>query len=127
MSLKEKRKIKVIVSVRNDPKIEYKSKLYNLLMRKLYPKADGFVFQTRDAKEFFSSEIQEKSTIILNSLNPNFIVDEPYLGEREKNIVSVGRLADQKNHKLLIRAFKNVSEKFPEYKLVIYGEGTLKN
>lgn len=120
-----KRKLKVVVSVRNDPKIEYKSKINNLIMRLLYPLANGFVFQTEDAKSYFSQRIQEKSIIIPNPINENFICS-PYTGKRDKTIVTVGRLEKQKNHKLLIDAFSDFSKEYNDYKLIIYGDGSLK-
>ncbi|MBQ8472247.1 MAG: glycosyltransferase family 4 protein [Bacilli bacterium] len=122
--LKPIHKIPVIVSVRNDPKIEYKSKINKFIMKKLYKKADGFVFQTEEAKSYFPKYIQDKSVIILNPLSKDFITQE-YTGKREKKIVNVGRLAPQKNQKLLIDAFNNLSDKFLEYKLLIYGIGPL--
>lgn len=121
--LANKGKIPVIVSVRNDPVVEYSSKMYNFLMRKLYPKASGFVFQTEDAKDYFKDVIKVQSIVIPNPINPNFIVKESYKGKRKKEIVSVGRLFEQKNHKLLINAFSEITDKFPDYKLIIYGEG----
>lgn len=124
--LKKIRKNKVIVSVRNDPKIEYKSLLNKILMKWLYPTADGFVFQTNEAKNYFSSKIQNKSEIILNSINQDFLVDKPFDGVRDKVIVSVGRLEQQKNQLLLIKAFGLINKKFPDYKLIIYGDGSLK-
>ena len=123
--IKNIRKIKVIVSVRNDPKVEYKNKFYNIAMKLLYPKADGFVFQTEDAKSFFSKKIQNKSTIIMNPLNPEFLIDR-FTGIRKKEIVAVGRLFKQKNHELLIKAFSIFHKKHPDYTLTIYGEGPLK-
>lgn len=123
--LKKIRKTKVIVSVRNDPKVEYKNKLYNMAMKILYPRADGFVFQTEEAQNYFIESIQKKSTIILNSLNPDFI-EEPYTGKREYKIVSVGRFFEQKNHEMLIKSFSKIHKLFPEYKLVIYGDGPLR-
>ena len=120
------RKLKIIVSVRNDPKVEYKSKINRLVMKMLYPLANGFVFQTEEAKEYFSKKIQDKSIIIPNPINEEFIC-EPYTGKREKKIVTVGRLEEQKNHKMLIEAFSKLPEEFKEYKLIIYGEGSLRN
>lgn len=120
------RQLKVIVSVRNDPKVEYKSRINRLIMKLLYPLADGFVFQTKEAQEYFSKKIQNKSVIIPNPINEDFIC-EPYNGEREKIIVTVGRLEEQKNHKMLIEAFSKLPEEFKEYKLIIYGEGSLRN
>lgn len=120
------RKLKIIVSVRNDPKIEYKSKINRLVMKMLYPLANGFVFQTEEAKEYFSKKIQYKSIIIPNPIKEEFIC-EAYTGKREKIIVAVGRLEEQKNHKMLIEAFSKLPEEFKEYKLIIYGEGSLRN
>lgn len=122
----KRKKDKVIVSVRNDPKIEYSSKIYYFIMKKLYPRANGFVFQTPDAREYFNNIIKCYSKIIPNSINPIFISDS-YAGNRKKEIVSVGRLVEQKNFDLLIDAFYMLSEKYKEYKLIIYGEGKLRN
>ena len=44
--------------------------------------------------------------------------------EKEKIIVTAGRLMPQKNQKMLIDAYELVMKKFPEYQLVIYGEGS---
>lgn len=119
------RKLKVIVSVRNDPKIEYKSKINKLLMNFLYPKADGFVFQTSEAKNYFSKKIKNKSIIIPNPVNEKFLC-KLFLGERKKTIVTVGRLEQQKNHALLIDSFSKIANKYKDYKLIIYGEGSLR-
>jgi glycosyltransferase involved in cell wall biosynthesis len=42
-------------------------------------------------------------------------------------VVGVGRLEEQKNFFLLIRAFKQLIHSYPDYKLVIYGEGNLRS
>lgn len=121
----KKKKVPVIISVRNDPKIEYKSRIYNILMRKLYPKADGVVFQTDEAKDYFKDIIKCPTCVIPNPINPVFI-EKPYSGERKKQIVSVGRLSEQKNQKMLIEAFCQLPKKYDNYKLFIYGEGDLR-
>ena len=123
MLANRKCKKKVIISVRNNPKVEYSNILKRILMKILYSKADGFVFQTEEAKSFFSKKIQNKSVIIPNPINEKFII-EPFKGERKKEIVSVGRLEEQKNQQLLIRAFSKLSKEYNDYKLVIYGEGS---
>lgn len=124
--LKTFNKKKVIVSVRNDPKIEYKNVFNRLIMKILYSNADGFVFQTEDAKNYFSKRIQANSVIIPNPINPSFIQEE-YKGKREKTIVTVGRLETQKNHKLLIDSFNLIKDDFSDYNLFIYGSGSLEN
>lgn len=126
LSLKNLIKCPIIISDRNDPNIEYKGIRKNYLMRKLYPLADAFIFQTEDARDYFKDIIHKDSEIIANPVNDNFIT-ESYKGEREKNIVTVGRLEEQKNHLLLIKAFEKIKDKFENYKLIIYGEGSLRN
>ena len=42
-------------------------------------------------------------------------------------MISVGKLDDQKNHALLISAFAKVASDFPSWRLVIYGEGPLRD
>lgn len=116
---------KTIISVRNDPNREYNSLIKKILVKVLYTRADGFIFQTDDAKKWFSKKIQNKSTIIPNPINEDFICT-PYNGKREKTIVNVGRLSDQKNQQLLIEAFAEVHKKHSDYILKIYGDGVLK-
>lgn len=126
LSQKKYVKSKIIISDRNDPKEEYNTIRTNHLMKKLYPLADGFVFQTDDAKHYFDKIIKCESKIILNPVNEKFI-KEPYLGKREKNIINVGRLEKQKNQMLLIKAFEKIKDDICDTKLIIYGEGSLKS
>lgn len=114
----------IIICDRNDPKREYKSFINNLLMKKLYKKADGFVFQTKEQKEFFNKEIQSKSIIIYNPIKTEFLSkDENIL--KEDTIINVGRLVEQKNQKMLIEAFAKLPNKYKNYKLKIFGTGPL--
>jgi len=115
---------KIIVCDRNDPKVEYAKIINKTLMKLLYKHADGFVFQTNEQKNFFDSKIQSKSIIIRNPLKEEFLADTN-LKNRDNIIVNVGRLHQQKNQKLLIDAFKNISDKFNDYELRIFGDGPL--
>ena len=118
-------KIPTILSVRNDPNVEYSNLKRKILMKILYPVADGYVFQTEDAKKYFSKKIQNKSTVIPNPISETFLLEQPYTGKRENTIVTVGRIEKQKNQRLLIDAFKEIEKEYKEYKLIIYGEGRL--
>lgn len=115
-------KTKVVVSIVADPKMEYYTKAMRLIAKTYFRFADGIVFQTKEARAFFPKYIQKKSIILSNSLNPRF-VRARYEGERKKEIVAVGRLDDNKNHEMLIRAFAQIADKFPEHRLTIFGEG----
>lgn len=117
-------KTKTIVSVRNDPNREYGGKLGKLIGKHLLPLADGCVFQTKDAKGWFPEKLQKKSEVIMNETSKEFF-DIEYVGGN--NIVTLGRLAPQKNHKLLIEAFATIADKYPNVNLKIYGDGALKD
>jgi glycosyltransferase involved in cell wall biosynthesis len=116
-------RIPTLISVRNDPDKEYEGFLLRVLAKQLFRLADGCVFQTQDAKNWFPNQIKRKSRIILNQVDEKFFKIN-YLGER-KNIITVGRLEPQKNHKLLIRAFHRIAERYQEVNLIIYGDGSL--
>lgn len=116
--------IRTVISVRNDPRREYPDFAYKAAAKILYPMASGYVFQTEDAKNHFSRSIRGKSKIILNHVDEKFYKTN-YEGER-KDIVTVGRLEKQKNHKLLMDSFAKISGDFPEDNLVIYGDGSLR-
>lgn len=119
-------KFPIIISARNDSKIEFPNRVYKLLMKYLYPKTDGFIYQTTDQKQYFDQlKINKEYAVIPNPVNDDFLI-EPYAGKRKKCIVSVGRLIEQKNQKLLIDSFSEICSKYPDYKLIIYGEGKLR-
>ncbi len=115
-------KTRVVVSIVGDPKMEYYTKAMRLIAKTYFRFADGIVFQTKEARAFFPKYIQKKSVILSNALNPQFL-RERYAGERKKEIVAVGRLDDNKNHEMLIRAFAQIADKFPDYKLTVFGDG----
>lgn len=112
----------IIVSERNDPKLDGRSILVRIATHLLYPFADCVIFQTQWARSCFSSRIQKQSKIIPNPIHVTVDASQT----KKKKIVAVGRLAKQKNHVMLINAFKKVYERYPDYKLYIYGEGDLR-
>ena len=114
---------KKIVSVRNDPNNEYgKTFLKKAFARVLFRLADGCVFQTSDAKNYFPKAIKSKSIIIPNPVNEEFYCLER--NKKVKNIVSIGRLEVQKNNMLLIQAFKNIASEFPKENIIFYCTGS---
>lgn len=115
--------IPVVVSERNNPWVMPYKKISRILRRFMYPFAKGLIFQTERAASFFSTRQQKKGIVLPNPLDISRL-PEVYTGDREKIIVSAGRLDNQKNFPLLIRAFAQFHEKHPDYRLIIYGEGS---
>lgn len=116
------RGIPVAVSVRGEPGEEYYNGMLRFLARNLFRLADGVILQTKRCMDFFPRGVRKKAIILKNPVNPVFF-REPYRGEREKTIVAVGRVDENKNHEMLIRAFAGIAEEFPDYRLIIYGDG----
>ncbi len=114
-------KAKVIAAERVDP-AQYPVKKQKQL-KALARKADGWVFQTEEERNWYDESTGNASVkIIPNAINLDFI-RPAYTGVRRKVIVSAGRMSVQKNQELLVRAFATISNDFPDYLLVIYGEG----
>lgn len=114
--------IPVYVSERNNPWVMPDVKITRLLRKVAYPFAKGIIFQTQMAKSFFPKYIQKKGVVLQNPVDATRI-PKPYIGERKKQFVAVGRLEKQKNFPLLINAFAKFCEDVDGYELVIYGEG----
>ncbi|MDD4689307.1 MAG: glycosyltransferase [Eubacteriales bacterium] len=124
LMLRGSTKAKIIASERVDPNCY--PKMQKILLKKLAKRADGYVFQTEEIRNWYGDKVtDDKASIIPNAINPDFI-RPAYSGERKKNIVSVGRLNRQKNFTMLISAFAKVSKDFPEHTLTIYGKGAQK-
>lgn len=113
---------RVVYSLRNDPG-NMNTRRDRFILRHIYPRADAIVFQTEDAKSFFPESVQKKGIIIPNPLSGS--LPERWVGTRKEEIVTVGRLTEQKNIPMLLRAFAAVHEKHSDWNLSIYGQGEL--
>ena len=118
-------KYPVVISERNNPWVMPNKKISRVLRKLMYPFATGFIFQTKQAQSFFSRKIQSKGIVLPNPVDVSML-PAPYQGEREKIIVGAGRLEPQKNFSLLIDSFAEFYKSHSDYRLVIYGEGRLK-
>lgn len=117
--------IPVAVSVRGMPREEYYSRGMRLMARWLFGFAGGVILQTKECFSFFPKRVQKKAVILKNPVNQVFF-RERFQGVRDKTIVAVGRIDENKNQKLLVDAFIQTGDEFPEYKLIIYGEGEMR-
>lgn len=114
--------IRVILSVRSAPEREYQGFAKRILAKHYFRKADGAVFQTEQARDFFPRSVRKKSVVLMNSVKPDFLIPR-YEGEREKEIVTAGRMDVIKNHPLIVQAFDQIKDKYPSHVVRIYGGG----
>ncbi len=120
-------KTPLLTSVRNDPKVDYLP--FKRAMKRMEEKASGCVFQTPDAKACFGEAFQKKARVIWNPIDEKYLTaNEEYLIEKQlgeklnRDIITIGRLSEQKNQLLLLKAFGRIREQFPECQVKIYGE-----
>ncbi len=137
-------KIPVVVSVRSTPEREFGSKIVRRLSFMMFKKAAGIVVLTSEAKEYFPDSLQDRITVMPNAIDRKFIelserkrdwyglIDDKakedeliscMYAKRKHEIITVGRIDDNKNQRMLVDAFAMVSDKHPDWTLHIYGDG----
>ena len=114
--------IPVYVSERNNPWVMPDVKVTRMLRTLMYPTAKGLIFQTEMAKSFFPESIQAKGIVLKNPVDPGRIPAQ-YCGQREDVIVAAGRLSEQKNMPLLLKAFARFSPNHPEFPSTVLRPG----
>jgi glycosyltransferase involved in cell wall biosynthesis len=132
------KKHKAIISVRMDQQKGHVGlrKLNKLLVRILYPKADLIIAVSHGVKEsLINLGIEEEKIKVIYNPYPideiRELAKEP-LGNYEEIfkhpvLITAGRLTKPKGQWYLIRVFKALKEKHKDLKLVILGEGELKD
>ena len=111
-------KAKFVASERNSPIDSPKSKLERFFRYFVYNQADGLVFQSLGAKNYFSKNIQKKGWIIFNPLPCTELPEANY---SIKRFIAAGRITRQKNYLLMLRAYKKYSGEKKVLPLVIFG------
>jgi glycosyltransferase involved in cell wall biosynthesis len=122
--------IPVIASELIEPSAYRIKPVWAWLRRRIYPLADRVIVLTSRAIDFFPQALQAKIQAIPapvpqpqeSKVDPAEIPALPG-GHR---IVAMGRLVEQKGFDLLIEAFAALSGKFPDWSLIIFGEGPLR-
>lgn len=119
--------VKCIVSERNNPVKTQINFFWSALRKYTYPFANLIVVQTSYVKDYYESYLNSvRISIIPNPINDKILSErETYDEERENIILTVGRLDENKNHKLLIEAFSDLN--FKDWRLVIVGDGILRD
>lgn len=116
-------KVPIIFSERAVPS-KYDKRTQRFLI-KVANTVDAIVYQTEEAKQWYESRSKNcRGVVIPNAINPIFI-RKKFCGEKEKVIVSAGRLVEQKNFSMLINAFAKITNEYSNYKLKICGDGPL--
>jgi len=114
--------IRTFVSDRSNPRKSVP--FYLAILRKLtYRYATGIIAQTELAKKLILSSIPNSNVKVIP--NPVKKIKQDRRTERENIILNVGRMIETKGHEDLLLAFSKL--KLPIWKLVILGDGPLRN
>ena len=85
---------------------------------------DSITVLQNEFRDWFPEEMQKKMSIVPNIVRP-ISASRIKSEQREKTVVSVGRLASVKRHDLLIDAWSHLVDEFPDWKVKIFGRGPL--
>lgn len=125
-----------IASLHNSPKFKFYSRLYpaeNDMERYMrlvaLEKADAISILFDEYKSQLPECFRRKAFTLPNFTSPK-IVSEAVRNisvrrRDDRRIVSVGRLAAQKDHETLLRAYALIKDRHPDWSLAIYGSGPL--
>ena len=118
---------KIVVSVRSS--VNYYPKYVQIFRKLFYPHIKGVVFQSTSVQQTYPFSKLKNSCVIMNPLTSSITSRMIPVDYHSRNnwIITVGRLMPQKNQALLIKAFSQIVDKYPEMELHIFGEGKLRN
>jgi glycosyltransferase involved in cell wall biosynthesis len=112
--------VPVIVSERVDPRMIKPGLLYEWLRNRLYPRAKALVTLGSEQANWFKPIARQTVTI------PNPVFPCETSGQfinKKKIALAVGRLVKQKGFDLLIKGFFRIAKAYPDWRLIILGEG----
>ncbi|WP_422104549.1 glycosyltransferase family 4 protein [Winogradskyella sp.] len=118
-------KIPCVISERNNPLVEEVPRFWAILRTWVYPMCDALVLQTNGIKNIYKKKLKaHKITILPNPLSTELAEKRDVSVEKEKLILTVGRLDINKCHEDLIKAYKALNIK--DWKVKIIGDGNRK-
>lgn len=116
---------RLIISERNDPAKQSIGAMWDWLRKKYYRLADAITANSESAIKTLQSFVPANQCAYLP--NPIVIPEDIEPAKlNKKTILAVGRLHHQKAYDVLIDAFAVFNRAYPEWQLVILGEGDLR-
>lgn len=120
--------LKVIVTEHAYPPFQRLSKSWQRLRKRLYPRAMRVVTLTQATADYLQKEIPKAQfSVIPNAVHWPMVNQEPKVevpkAAGKKWLLAVGRLQPVKGFDLLIDSFARFADAFPDWDLIILGEG----
>ena len=119
--------IPTIVSEHTYPGSTDANKIWQVLMKWSYRYADLVTVLTQNALPFYPAAGGYRTIVMPNPITPPVpaIVTAQLLPT--PSLIAMGRLDPRKGFDLLLRAFHQIHAKYPDWKLTILGEGTIRS
>lgn len=109
------------------------SRPWEILRKYLYKRLHAVVVLTAETASWINAHTRARKVAVIPNpvvypleTHTPFLPVEPYVAPHQKLLLAVGRLTDQKGFDLLIPVFAKLANSFPEWKLIILGEGELR-
>ncbi len=117
-------RIPSVMSERGDPCRTMGKSIKDRVVIYIINRASGGVFQTDGAKAFYGKGLQKRGIVIPNPIFIKGEIPQVQAAQREKTVVSVGRLDNQqKRLDVMLNAFRIFAQAHPAYVLKLYGRG----
>lgn len=118
-------KIPLIITEHTNPKKSKLPLVWRGIRRLLYPQADLLVVVSEGVKSGFHWMLRNK--VIYNPVEittPNNTASRKMVNSAQPKVIgAMGRLCYVKGFDILIKAFAPIAAKYPEWNLIIFGEG----
>lgn len=120
-------KIPFVLTIRNNPWTMPEKRLLRNFRDYLAKKSCAILVQNEEQSEYFSADLRKKCFVVPNPLSLKFIDNHKEIYSRKiSKIIAVGRLHEQKNYPLLLKAMVDITKIKSEITLDIFGEGNQK-
>lgn len=118
----------VIATEHTHPPVQQLPAMWRRLRRWSYPRAQAVVALTKGTADWLDRHVPGVHALVIpNAVRWPLPEDEPVLAPHERagrlRLLAVGRLHPVKGFDVLVEAFASIAELFPEWDLVILGEG----
>lgn len=115
-----------VIVIEQMPPAYASSRIWSILRRMIYPQATALVSASKGIDAYFKWLSVDKRYVIYNPLNTAGMDEPPALtlNTDRKYLMGMGRLSYEKGFDILIEVFAQLARQYPDWDLVILGEGT---
>lgn len=116
--------VPVVVSERNNPDRQVLRPMWEFFRKRTYDRATKIVTPSQGVLDWFPYNIRQKGLVIPNPVDLPADIKPRVPGP--PGLIAVGRLDEQKGFDLLLEAYSRIEADFPQWSLIIRGEGRLR-